>query len=349
MPKQRTWDVFCRVVDNYGDAAVCWRLASQLALEHGAKVRLFIDDPDTLRKLQPQPAPVEILRTGTPFGQTAEVAVDAFDSGLPGGYAAALDARALWLKLEYLSAEPWVDEHHGLPSPHPTLAARRYFFFPGFTANTGGLLREAGLLERRDSFDPVRFWHALGIERRPGALAVSLFGYGNPALQALLEAWVEGSRPVLALLTDCPLAAQVREFMGTGLRRGKLQVHYLPFLPQAQYDELLWACDWNFVRGEDSFVRAQWAAKPFIWQAYPQPESAHHAKVDAFLARYGADAARPLWRAWNGMGGDLAEAWSTAQIREHALQAHARAWADRLAAQGELAGELADFAENLLK
>ena len=39
----RSWDVFCRVVDNYGDAAVCWRLARQLADEHGARVRLWID------------------------------------------------------------------------------------------------------------------------------------------------------------------------------------------------------------------------------------------------------------------------------------------------------------------
>jgi hypothetical protein len=68
----------------------------------------------------------------------------------------------------------------------------------------------------------------------------------------------------------------------------------LPFLPQVRYDELLWACDLNFVRGEDSFVRAQWAAKPFVWQIYPQAEDAHRVKLDAFLARHPAGAAAPV-------------------------------------------------------
>ena len=40
------------------------------------------------------------------------------------------------------------------------------------------------------------------------------------------------------------------------------------------------------VRGEDSFVRAQWAALPFVWQAYPQADAAHLTKVAAFLDRY---------------------------------------------------------------
>jgi uncharacterized repeat protein (TIGR03837 family) len=77
---------------------------------------------------------------------------------------------------------------------------------------------------------------------------------------------------------------------------GNLDLLPLPFLPQDRYDELLWACDLNFVRGEDSFVRAQWAAKPFVWQIYPQAEGAHLAKLEAFLAMHPAGAAlRPFW------------------------------------------------------
>ncbi|MGE3679385.1 MAG: elongation factor P maturation arginine rhamnosyltransferase EarP [Burkholderiales bacterium] len=347
----RRWDIFCRVVDNYGDAAVCWRLARQLSTEHGAAVRLWIDQPDTLAKLQPEQAGVEILRWDgqTAFADAADIAIDAFDSGLPDAYAARMTARSLWIKLEYLSAEPWVEAHHGLPSPHPTLPARRYFYFPGFTDRTGGLLREHDLFARRDAFDAAQFWRALGCAPpEPGTRVISLFGYENPALRALLQAWAQDPRDTLLATTDCPLAPDVHAFFGKHTRRGSLQVRYLPFLPQSRYDELLWACDWNFVRGEDSFVRAQWAARAFVWHIYPQPEDAHRAKLEAFLARYGGGA-QSLWRAWNGWDTDIGSAWSAAQADEDRLRAQASAWADRLGAQQDLTSKLAAFCENLLK
>lgn len=353
-PPQR-WDIFCRVVDNFGDAAVCWRLARQLAVEHGAAVRLWIDRPGTLDRLQPEPCSVTVLpwREDTDFGATADVAIDAFDAGLPESYAVRLGPDALWVKLEYLSAEPWVETHHGLPSPHPTLPVRRYFFFPGFSARTGGLLRESDLLARRGAFEPAAFWRSLGlVPPTPGATLVSLFGYENAGTVDLLRAWSGGPRPVVAAVTDCPLRLAVEAFLGSDDSRGNLSVLRLPFLPQARYDELLWTCDWNFVRGEDSFVRAQWAAKPFVWQAYPQPAAAHRAKLEAFLDLYcqgQAASHRDLWRAWNGFGGSLPKAWQNAESRRPALDAHARAWSDRLAATPSLVERLAGFCENPLK
>jgi uncharacterized repeat protein (TIGR03837 family) len=84
-------------------------------------------------------------------------------------------------------------------------------------------------------------------------------------------------------------------------------VFAIPFLPQDRYDVLLWACDLNFVRGEDSFVRAQWAGRPFVWQIYAQQDDAHRTKLLAFLDRLlaGADevlaaSLRALWLGWNG-------------------------------------------------
>ena len=41
------WDLFCRVVDNFGDVGVCWRLAADLA-QRGEQVRLWIDDASAL-------------------------------------------------------------------------------------------------------------------------------------------------------------------------------------------------------------------------------------------------------------------------------------------------------------
>jgi uncharacterized repeat protein (TIGR03837 family) len=109
---------------------------------------------------------------------------------------------------------------------------------------------------------------------------ISLFSYpDNPALPGLLDSWAASPTPIRVLQPGSSEPARTT---------GSLSLDPLPFLPQARYDELLWTCDLNFVRGEDSFVRAQWAAKPFVWQIYPQAEDAHLVKLDAFLARHPA-------------------------------------------------------------
>jgi uncharacterized repeat protein (TIGR03837 family) len=381
----RAWDVFCKVIDNYGDAAVCWRLARQLAAEHGARVRLWLDGLEVLHALCPEVvrdrsaqsvAGVEIRHwiPGADFGGPADICVDAFGGGLPDPYVAAMAQRnpaPLWIILEYLSAEPWVGAHHGLPSPHPHLPLARHFFFPGFVPGTGGVLKEAGLDARRDAFqgDPGRqagLWRDLGFEP-PGraAIAVSLFGYENRGAAELLQAWKEGRRQVVVAVPRSSLSRQVSGFFGADaddrsiLTSGHLEVRFLPFLPQSRYDDLLWACDWNFVRGEDSFVRAQWAVRPFVWHIYPQQERAHRVKLDAFLELYCEGlqpppeaALRALWHGWNepaGPSGPMRAAWKTLEGHQDALRAHARAWAARLALPGDLAANLAHFCEERLK
>jgi uncharacterized repeat protein (TIGR03837 family) len=375
-PVTPRWDIFCKVVDNFGDAGVSWRLARELAAEHGIGVTLWIDDPAALARLEPALAPdapaqrvrgVTVRRWAEPLSveAPADVVVDAFGGGLPDGYAEAMAARApapRWFVLEYLSAEPWVDGAHGLASPHPRLPLTRRFWFPGFTERTGGLLRERELLAQRDAFrhsaaQRSAFWSSLGVpEPAPGELRASVFCYEDAALPALLEAWAGGDRPVTALLPQGVAAASLACWRdgahlapGTALAHDRLTLQAIPFLPQDDYDRLLWACDLNFVRGEDSLVRAQWAARPFVWQAYPQREGAHHAKRDALLERYAAaldaDAAaavRRFWGAWNRdpHGPPTAPAWTDFAAALPRLEAHAKPWAERLAQLPELAAGL---------
>ena len=144
---------------------------------------------------------------------------------------------------------------------------------------------------------------------------------------------------------------------GAILRKDGLEVRVFSFLDQDQYDRLLWACDFNLVRGEDSFVRGQWAARPLLWQIYPQQEGAHWPKLQAFLGLYCAGlppqvaaAVTRLWQAWN-QGGDSAveSAWMGCWEHRLTLQAHARRWAGQLAESGNLANNLAKFCENLLE
>jgi len=133
------------------------------------------------------------------------------------------------------------------------------------------------------------------------------------------------------------------------VRRGPLSVHVLPMLSQDDYDRLLWLCDCNFVRGEDSFVRAQWAERPLVWQAYVQEEDAHHVKVGAFLQRYRqtlpktvADDLQAFWQGWNQE--DLTpQSWSNLWRHRTTLLEHAHTWSQKRQETGDLASHLIEF------
>ncbi|MGU7779512.1 elongation factor P maturation arginine rhamnosyltransferase EarP [Burkholderia sp. PU8-34] len=375
-------DIFCTVVDNFGDIGVCWRVARQLAHEHGWQVRLFVDDLRTFTRLLPGVEPDALRQTvdgvviehwHAEVGDALEIAdvvIEAFACELPGAYLAAMARRArrpVWINLEYLSAEDWVADFHLRPSPHPRYPLVKTFFFPGLSAGTGGVPKEHDLDARRTAFEadaPARaaWWRRAtgGPPPVPGTTVVSLFAYENPAVDALLAQWRDGSSPVVALVPEGRVSPHIARFFGVEsfgagaqARAGSLAAHGLAFVPQADYDPLLWVSDLNFVRGEDSFVRAQWARRPFVWHIYPQADDAHLPKLDAALAHVGGgladvprDALARFWHAWNGAGTpDWADFWQHLA----ALQANAARWADTLAAVGDLSGRLAEYAKSQLK
>jgi uncharacterized repeat protein (TIGR03837 family) len=376
-------DIFCAVVDNYGDIGVCWRLARQLANEYGVAVRLWVDDLASFCKLCPEVdvqleqqhcRNVEVRHWAALFPEIepTNLVIEAFACKLPESYVAAMAAqkhKPVWVNLEYLSAEDWVEGCHKLPSPHPSLPLVKYFFFPGFTPRTGGLLLEHDLLVRRDAFqrDPqaiAAYWESFGIPTpQTNETRVSLFSYENTALPKLLTAWAEGGASTRCLVPEGRALPQLATFFGKAqamssdvFRRGNLEVRVLPFVEQERYDQLLWACDINFVRGEDSCVRAQWAGKPFVWQIYPQHDGVHLQKLRAFIktycARLPADTAQALhglWEAWNPSAGSgyasstsSGQAWNNFWKHRPILQQHAHDWAQELSVNN-LASNLLDF------
>ncbi len=368
----RSADIFCEVIDNFGDAGVCWRLARALA-QSGLRVRLWIDDLARLQRLRPaidttvdvQPLDGFSLRRWSGEADDlpsdhvradGDLVISAFGCRPPDSTLqamAAADTRPVWINLEYLSAERWVEASHRLPSPHPRLPLVQHFFFPGFTPRTGGLLKEAGLDAARDAFDAsarAAFLAGLDIDVPAGALLVSLFCYPSAPVDGLLAAMRDGP-PVTCLVPDgvTPLAPPPGEVR----RDGALTLVGIPFLEPDQYDRLLWGCDLNFVRGEDSAVRAQWAGRPMVWQLYPQAGDAHFDKLDAFLALYqlspNPDAATtltPCWRAWNGDPAAVFD-WQALVQTLPALADHAAAWRQHLAAQTDLTTALIEFAREI--
>ena len=354
-PMQLHWDIFCRVIDNFGDIGVCWRLSRQLVAEHGRQVRLWVDDLSALRAICPavavdkdeqQVAGVDIRcwRASSAVNPVFDVIIEAFACELPAAYVqqmAVAQPRPCWINLEYLTAEAWARSCHGLASPHPTLPLVKHFYFPGFVAGTGGLLRE------RDCLAPGETAAVSDDE----TLTVSLFCYETAPVVALLAAFAQGTQPVRCLVPPGkPLAAVAAALGGDGpWQRGRLTVEPIPFLALDDYEALLRRCDLNFVRGEDSFLRAQWAGKPFVWQIYRQDDDAHLPKLDAFLDNYCADAPpevnaaiRRMFLAWN-LAGDVVPAWPAfLGARAEVAQHHAQ-WLQGLLAQDDLASSLVKF------
>jgi uncharacterized repeat protein (TIGR03837 family) len=369
-----SWDIFCVVVDNYGDIGVTWRLARQLVAEHGQRVRLWVDDLNTFARLCPGTSAtfdqqwhegVEVRHWSPewPGAEPADIVIEAFACQLPAAYIEAMarsERRVLWLNLEYLSAEDWVVGCHALPSMQPD-GLQKYFFFPGFKQGTGGLIREGDLLTRREAFlgdQSLReaFLQSFDLTVQPGARMLSLFAYENGAVAGWLDALAADTRPSHLLVPEGRVLGDVARWLGlerlqAGDRhsRGALEVAVLPFMTQNQYDMLLWSCDFNAVRGEESFIRAQWAGRPLVWHIYPQEEDAHWDKLNAFLDLYLRDLApapaaalRGFWHAWNAGEGSGA-AWSIMLEHEAELSAHAERWTHEQVANGDLAGKLVFF------
>ncbi|WP_409300069.1 elongation factor P maturation arginine rhamnosyltransferase EarP [Pseudomonas sp. KCJK8993] len=369
-----SWDIFCSVVDNYGDIGVTWRLARQLVAEHGCAVRLWVDDLRAFERICPeidmdkdrqQQDGVEVRHW--PAQWSAEVAADvviaAFACQLPHAYMEAMADRErapLWLNLDYLSAEDWVGGCHGLPSVK-FRGVQKYFFFPGFQAQTGGLLRENGLLERRRAFqaDPqaqVAFLRQLGVVPASGARLMSLFAYENAGLAGWLDALAADRRPTHLLVPEGRILGDVQRWLGVDslvvgsvLARQSLTLQVLPFVRQEDYDRLLWCCDFNAVRGEDSFVRAQWAGRPMLWHIYRQDEDIHLDKLEAFLALYtrglsaeAGAAVLALWRAWNTEG-QMAAPWEKLLRHWPEIAVHAERWCLEQGLQADLAAALVQF------
>lgn len=349
------WDIFCKVIDNFGDIAICWRLACQLA-QRGAKVRLWVDDPSALGWLAPQGCDgVAVVPWSDPTAvarAAAEAAPDVLIEAFGCDPAPELLARfassggRAWINLEYLSAEPYVERLHRLPSPvfrGPGEGLTKHFFYPGFTPGTGGLLREDDLPTRQAAFDRNAWLAARGLPSQ-GERLVSLFCYEPPALAQLLEQLAAAPTPQRLLVTAGRATAAVQAACPTP--GGALSVSFLPLMSQRDYDELLWACDFNFVRGEDSVIRALWAGRAFAWQIYPQDDDVHHVKLEAFLDAMDAPPAwRGFHRAWNGMG-DAPLVWPDASAQD-AWAAAAQRARSRLLAQDDLATQLARFVDAL--
>ncbi len=353
------WDIFCRVIDNHGDLGVCWRLSADLA-QRGHTVRLWVDDSSALAWMAPKGCTgvtvhawpiaraLQDLVLDTTF-QVGDVVIEAFGCKLPEAFQALMArTKSVWINLEYLSAEAYVARSHGLASPvmsGPAKGETKWFFFPGFTPDTGGLLREPDWL---DKFDRTAWLSSLPINKpiTHNERLISLFCYEPAALPELLKQLSQADEPTRLLVAQgrpsaaVESATQALQMPSCG--EGQLHISTIPYFSQTEFGHLLWACDFNFVRGEDSLVRALWAGQPFAWHIYPQEDLAHHNKLQAFQAMLDMPTdLKQFHSVWNDLETGPLPALSRARLerwRDWSSQAQ-----QRLLAQTDLTTQLIRF------
>ena len=367
-------DILCRVVDNYGDIGVVWRLAKALAaLRPSLAIRIVCDHPEVFHQLWPAIDPdllvqqleiFTVIHWDHPWdGFRADPprrVIEAFACGRPPHYESVLfdpadPVRRQHLVLEYLSAEPYTAEFHLLPSLSPVPQVSKVFFMPGFIAGTGGLIHDPAFLARRNQARAVAETRAdrlaaLGIDLPADAGAMTwfcLFSYEHDYTRLLsdLAGWQTASAdPVLVLVAAGRSALSFRTaWEGAGQ---SIQAVFLPFLSQEGWDEVLVSADLGIVRGEESLARAALAGQPFIWHAYLQDAGYQRVKVEALIDAmapcFGGPDEAPAFAAWR----DLMLAFNERTEDSHSLPA-AENWACFLAEQEKLRPGFAAFAEKL--
>lgn len=366
----KSWDIFCRVIDNYGDIGVCWRLARQIANEYPVTVRLWVDElaalkmiwPDTELAAQQLLEKVNVCHWPHQFPeniQTADVVIEAFACDIPSEYLQSMVSSKqnghapVWINLEYLSAEKWVEDCHQMQSVHPQTGLKKIFFFPGFTEKTGGLIREREIREKGMSLNPVSDRWAIS-PPYDSPLLVSLFSYENSAIESLIDAWANGKRKIHCLIPQGRIVNSINPLLekplaiGESQTKGSLTLETIPFMNQLEYDQLLQKCDLNFVRGEDSLVRAIWAGKPFVWHIYQQEEDAHMIKLQAFLDLYTKDFPAELrekisdfWLGWNRQG-SISIVWQSIETMFQQWVIANQCWRNTICRQKNLAVQLVE-------
>ena len=362
--------IFCRVIDNFGDIGVTWRLARMLS-RLGISTELFVDRTDVMKEIVPEfrgtesfPASAEgvLVREWTEETEREfaprDAVIEAFSCRLSDLTAEKIGrSGAVWINLDYLTAESWADDCHGLMSVDRGVS--KYFYYQGFSERTGGLNLEPRQRELDLKYREKRAELLTGLGFSPSVpFVMTLFSYENDAVyESLLGALGRsGQKSAVIAPMGRGAASLLRAAESAGIPEN-VTVKTVPLTSQDGYDRLLSATDLNIVRGEDSFLRAQAAGVPMIWHIYPQEDDAHLIKLASFLdlmvTAFSPDSGRFI-RSLN-MSFTTGDAASFGSLMEEygkyraALEHGARVWAEKTCSAVNLADGLVTFIKNKLK
>ena len=283
-----TIDIFCEVIDNYGDVGVAYRLAREFKRIYSNKQLRFIinktEELDLIKKAEDITiiAYKNIDKIETP----ADLIIETFACNIPETYMnKALKTSKLIINLEYFSSENWVDDFH-LQESFLGGNLKKYFFIPGLSEKSGGIILDKEFLDRKNKVQENREYYLkqFNIDEKYD-LIISVFSY-EKNFDNFLKTLQKLDKKVLLLLLSEKTQKNFIKYFDNNDYYDKIKAVKLPFFTYDKYEELLALCDINLVRGEDSFVRALLLAKPFLWHIYPQDENAHIIKLESFLEKY---------------------------------------------------------------
>ena len=281
-------DIFCEVIDNYGDVGVAYRLAREFKRIYPHKrLRFFLNKTEEINLIK-KSNDIEIIAYKDIFKveNSANLIIETFACEIPKRYMdKALKNSKLIINLEYFSAENWVDDFH-LQESFLGGGLKKYFFIPGLSKKSGGILLDNEFLERKKQVEENREYYLEKFKiKEKYDLIGSVFSY-EKNFDSLIKELKKLDKKVLLLVLSEKTQKNFIKYFDNNNNYDKIKAVKLPFFTYDKYEELLSLCDFNLVRGEDSFVRALLLGKPFLWHIYPQEENIHIQKLNSFLEKY---------------------------------------------------------------
>lgn len=306
-------DIFCEVIDNFGDIGVVYRLAKELKKTYNTslQIRVIINRLDEFMQLNKNARDTDyqviddiIYIKKTFFVKNictflpANVIIEAFGCSLIDEYLErAKECSSLLINLEYLSGESWIEDVHLVESPLGDCKLKKIFFMPGFTKKSGGVIIDTLFLERKakvlsnKEFYLDKFISDLDYKNM---FIGTIFSYEKnfkPLIDTLRKNKKNNCLLVLGEKSQQSFLELFKSFNVSIVSENvfkieNITIKFMPFLEQEEYEELICAVDFNFARGEDSFIRVLLTGKPFLWHIYLQENFLHMDKLEGFIERY---------------------------------------------------------------
>ena len=309
--KVNSIDIFCEIIDNFGDIGVVYRISKELKkIFQNVRIRIVLNRLEEFKAINKKVKDVDyqeidglicvtekyVKENMESFG-VSDVFIEAFGCNVPEEYVkTAKENSKLWINLEYLSGEKWIEDFHLCESLIDSKTLKKIFFMPGFSEKSGGVIIDSGFLERmkfgKENRDEVLKKYFKDFDLKDKFIG-TVFSY-EKNFENLLETLKNYEKETVLLLMGEKtqksfseiLKKNLTEDYGNIVKYGKITMIYSDFFSQEEYEEIISASDFNFTRGEDSFVRGIILGKPFMWHIYLQEEKAHMDKIKAFTERF---------------------------------------------------------------
>ncbi len=309
--KVNSIDIFCEIIDNFGDIGVVYRVSKELKkIFQNVRIIIVLNRLEEFKAINKRVKDVDYqeidgliyitekyLEDNIDSFGTADIFIEAFGCNVFEGYIKkAKESSKLWINLEYLSGEKWIEDFHLQESLIDSKTLKKIFYMPGFSEKSGGVIIDSSFLERKEygaenrekvlekyfpncDFNNKLVGTIFSYERNFENLLDVLKDYGKETFLILMGEKTHKSFSEI-------LQKKLTENFGKIVKYDKITMLYADFLSQEEYEEVISAVDFNFTRGEDSFVRGILLGKPFMWHIYLQEEKAHMDKIKAFTERF---------------------------------------------------------------